>query len=173
MVCNFLITQVICCISGYRPHFCKVCVKGFQTNSDLKRHEKTQVHKEMLEEIAPSGGEIENHVTLQNIIANVQEIPALDDKAKPLSNESDFEPVKKKLKMGCSYCDRMFMDTKKLETHVEKIHSYSLEKDFVCSECGKEFCRVLYKFERLSQNSHESVMQGCIRRGDRCDRGRT
>ena len=55
------------------------------------------------------------------------------------SNESDFEPAKKKLKMGCSYCDRMFMDTKKLETHVEKIHSYSLEKDFVCSECGKEF----------------------------------
>ena len=93
----------------------------------------------MMEEVAPSGGEIANHETSQNMIPNIQEIPALDDKAKPLSNESDFEPVKKKLKMGCSYCDRMFVDTENLETHVEEIHSYSLEKDFVCSECGKEF----------------------------------
>ena len=93
----------------------------------------------MMEKVAPSGGEIENHETSKNMILSVQEIPALDDKAKPLSNESVIEPVKKKLKMGCSYCDRRFVDTKNLETHVEKIHSYSLEKDFVCSECGKEF----------------------------------
>ena len=90
----------------------------------------------MMEKVAPSGGEIESHETSQNMIPNVQEIPALHDKTKP---ESDFEPVNKKLKMGCSYCDRRFVDTKNLETHVEKIHSYSLEKDFVCSECGKEF----------------------------------
>ena len=93
----------------------------------------------MMEEVAPSSGEIENHETSQNMIPNVQEIPALHDKVKPISNESDFEPVKKKLKMGCSYCDRMFVDTKNLETHIEEIHSYSFEKDFVCSECGKEF----------------------------------
>ena len=93
----------------------------------------------MMEEVAPSSGEIENHETSQNMIPNVQEIPELYDKAKPISNKSDFEPVKEKLKMGCSYCDKRFVDTKNLETHVEKIHSYSLEKDFVCSECGKEF----------------------------------
>ena len=57
-----------------------------------------------MEEVAPSGGEITNHETSQNMIPNIQEIPALDDKAKPLSNESDFEPVGKKLKIGCSYC---------------------------------------------------------------------
>ena len=57
----------------------------------------------MMEEVAPSSGEIENHETSQNMIPNVQEIPAIGDKAKPLSNESDFEPVKKKLKMSCFY----------------------------------------------------------------------
>ena len=83
-----------------------------------------------MEEVAPSGGEIANHETSQNMIPNIQEIPALDDKAKPLSNESNFEPVGKKLKMGCSYCDRMFVDTKNLEIHVEKILNalYSMEQ---------------------------------------------
>ena len=35
---------------------------------------------------------------------------------------------------------RVFYEIEKVENiHIEKIHSYSLEKDFVCSECGKEF----------------------------------
>ena len=36
--------------TGERPHFCALCSKGFQTSSDLKRHKKTRVHQEKVEQ---------------------------------------------------------------------------------------------------------------------------
>jgi hypothetical protein len=36
--------------SGERPHFCSLCNKGFQTSSDLKRHKRTRVHQERVEQ---------------------------------------------------------------------------------------------------------------------------
>lgn len=35
--------------AGERPHYCTLCNKGFQTSSDLKRHKKTRVHQERVE----------------------------------------------------------------------------------------------------------------------------
>ena len=37
-------------ISGERPHYCSLCNKGFQTSSDLKRHKRTRVHQERVEQ---------------------------------------------------------------------------------------------------------------------------
>ena len=37
-------------LSGERPHYCSLCNKGFQTSSDLKRHKKTRVHQERVEQ---------------------------------------------------------------------------------------------------------------------------
>ena len=36
--------------TGERPHFCSFCSKGFQTSSDLKRHKKTRVHQERVDQ---------------------------------------------------------------------------------------------------------------------------
>jgi KRAB domain-containing zinc finger protein len=36
--------------TGERPHFCSYCAKGFQTSSDLKRHKKTRVHQERVDQ---------------------------------------------------------------------------------------------------------------------------
>ena len=36
--------------TGERPHFCVPCNKGFQTSSDLKRHKKTRVHQERVDQ---------------------------------------------------------------------------------------------------------------------------
>ena len=36
--------------TGERPHFCSYCSKGFQTSSDLKRHKKTRVHQERVDQ---------------------------------------------------------------------------------------------------------------------------
>ena len=47
-------------ISGERPHFCKLCGKGFQTSSDLKRHKRTRVHQEKVEQVAAAGGDIDD-----------------------------------------------------------------------------------------------------------------
>ena len=38
--------------TGERPHFCSLCAKGFQTSSDLKRHKKTRIHQEKVEQAA-------------------------------------------------------------------------------------------------------------------------
>ena len=46
--------------SGERPHFCKLCGKGFQTSSDLKRHKRTRVHQEKVEQVAAAGGDIDD-----------------------------------------------------------------------------------------------------------------
>ena len=35
---------------GERPHYCSLCNKGFQTSSDLKRHKRTRVHQERVEQ---------------------------------------------------------------------------------------------------------------------------
>ena len=40
--------------TGERPHFCALCSKGFQTSSDLKRHKKTRVHQEKVEQAGQS-----------------------------------------------------------------------------------------------------------------------
>ena len=56
-------------ISGERPHFCKLCGKGFQTSSDLKRHKRTRVHQEKVEQVAAAGGDIDNDETSQNVIS--------------------------------------------------------------------------------------------------------
>ena len=45
---------------GERPHFCKLCGKGFQTSSDLKRHKRTRVHQEKVEQVAAAGGDIDD-----------------------------------------------------------------------------------------------------------------
>ena len=37
-------------ILGERPHYCSLCNKGFQTSSDLKRHKRTRVHQERVEQ---------------------------------------------------------------------------------------------------------------------------
>ena len=42
--------------AGERPHYCTLCNKGFQTSSDLKRHKRTRVHQERVEQISQSGG---------------------------------------------------------------------------------------------------------------------
>ena len=36
--------------TGERPHYCSLCSKGFQTSSDLKRHKKTRVHQERVDQ---------------------------------------------------------------------------------------------------------------------------
>ena len=36
---------------GERPHYCTLCDKGFQTSSDLKRHKRTRVHQERVEQV--------------------------------------------------------------------------------------------------------------------------
>ena len=46
--------------AGERPHFCKLCGKGFQTSSDLKRHKRTRVHQEKVEQVAAAGGDIDD-----------------------------------------------------------------------------------------------------------------
>lgn len=46
--------------TGERPHFCKLCGKGFQTSSDLKRHKRTRVHQEKVEQVAAAGGDIDD-----------------------------------------------------------------------------------------------------------------
>ena len=46
--------------TGERPHFCKLCGKGFQTSSDLKRHKRTRVHQEKVEQVAAQGGDIDD-----------------------------------------------------------------------------------------------------------------
>ena len=43
-------------ISGERPHYCTLCDKGFQTSSDLKRHKRTRVHQERVEQLKAEGG---------------------------------------------------------------------------------------------------------------------
>ena len=57
---NELIFNHIILISGERPHFCKLCGKGFQTSSDLKRHKRTRVHQEKVEQVAAAGGDIDD-----------------------------------------------------------------------------------------------------------------
>ena len=47
-------------MTGERPHFCKLCGKGFQTSSDLKRHKRTRVHQEKVEQVAAQGGDIDD-----------------------------------------------------------------------------------------------------------------
>ena len=41
--------------TGERPHFCTHCNKGFQTSSDLKRHKKTRVHQERVDQAEAAG----------------------------------------------------------------------------------------------------------------------
>ena len=55
-----MIFNRIILISGERPHFCKLCGKGFQTSSDLKRHKRTRVHQEKVEQVAAAGGDIDD-----------------------------------------------------------------------------------------------------------------
>lgn len=41
--------------TGERPHYCTLCDKGFQTSSDLKRHKRTRVHQERVEQLKSCG----------------------------------------------------------------------------------------------------------------------
>ena len=50
-----LIIWIFFRVLGERPHYCSLCNKGFQTSSDLKRHKRTRVHQERVEQ----GGGIE------------------------------------------------------------------------------------------------------------------
>ena len=53
---------------GEKPHFCDPCEKGFQTNSDLERHNRTLLHQE-----AVAGGETQTTQTgkiLNKLITN-------------------------------------------------------------------------------------------------------
>ena len=42
-------------LAGERPHSCTLCNKGFQTSSDLKRHRRTRVHQEKVEQARANG----------------------------------------------------------------------------------------------------------------------
>ena len=53
--------------TGERPHFCSLCAKGFQTSSDLKRHKKTRIHQEKVEQAA---GNTVAAITAANNAAN-------------------------------------------------------------------------------------------------------
>ena len=129
-----------------RDHMCKLCVKGFQRSSDLKRHKGTQVHQEMAKKVAAAGGDIDNDETSQNVIsqnkpkknvtnANQNSNPVFTMKKSEIKVDNSSNVTKKP--HPCTVCKVSFDIKDELSAHLIEKHGY--RRTYQCPICKKKF----------------------------------